>query len=226
MSVRGKSSQIVLEYMILTALGFVLLLVFTASFQGRYQDISITNERDHLEGLTQALEREILMAAKVETGYDRSFTLPEELAGQDYIIENTDRQIIIRTDRSDRSILIPEIRGTIQKGDNRIRNIGGIICLGNSCSDLTAPTVLASGPSGAQSGPTVDLTTTTDEDSVCKYGTEDTLYINLQGSLEGTGTDHSKTIPVSIGNYVYYVRCQDSAGNPMISSEVIIFNVV
>jgi hypothetical protein len=63
-----------------------------------------------------------------------------------------------------------------------------------------------------------NLTLTTDESATCKYDTTiETPYASMSGTFDTTGgTSHSEPISglVDDTTYTYYIRCQDSAGNP------------
>ncbi len=74
------------------------------------------------------------------------------------------------------------------------------------------------------------LFVTTNEAATCKWSTTDQLYSSMPdtNTMTGAGTSsHSATISglTNGQNYNYYVRCQDTAGNAMISSVNISFNV-
>jgi hypothetical protein len=91
--------------------------------------------------------------------------------------------------------------------------------------DTGAPVVNATSPNGTLSTHSVTLSATTNENSVCRYSLNDTAYASMTGNFTGTGTAHTKSLSKSNGNYVYYVRCNDTYGNVMASSANITFTV-
>jgi hypothetical protein len=92
-------------------------------------------------------------------------------------------------------------------------------------TDFTPPELLSSGPSGVISYNIITLTATTDEPSVCKYGTVDDY--STMTSMDGSGTTiHSANLgTLTDGLKVYHVVCEDMAGNKMDSSKTIVFYI-
>jgi hypothetical protein len=92
-------------------------------------------------------------------------------------------------------------------------------------SSITAPTanqVLISGTTQTTLG------ATTNEAATCKWATTDVAYSSMPNTFSTTGnTIHSTTLTgLSDGqSYTRYVRCADSAGNSMTSSQSVSFSV-
>jgi hypothetical protein len=60
--------------------------------------------------------------------------------------------------------------------------------------DVTPPTISSPGPSGTQSGSSVTLTATTNEDASCKYSTTDQGYSSMSLTMDGAvATSHTKS---------------------------------
>ncbi|MBI4170162.1 MAG: hypothetical protein HY514_00570 [Candidatus Aenigmarchaeota archaeon] len=94
--------------------------------------------------------------------------------------------------------------------------------------DLTAPVVLAVGPSAgsAQSSTSVALLVNTSEAATCKFDTSDTAYVNMSNTMTGSSLTHNFTLTsLADGVHARYVRCSDSSGNNMTSSSVIWFSI-
>lgn len=96
--------------------------------------------------------------------------------------------------------------------------------------DTTPPIISGGSPSGLLSRTTSNATlqVATNEDATCKFSTTpDTTYATMTGTFTtANNRAHSTTTPVTSGNtYNYYVRCQDTAGNPNISDYTITFTV-
>ncbi len=111
-------------------------------------------------------------------------------------------------------------------------NINGYpITFSSGSSDTTPPTISGGSPTGAQTAGTtqVTLSVTTNENATCKYSTTaGTSYASMANTFSTTGsTSHSKTITglTNGTSYTYYVRCQDTAGNPDTSDYTITFSV-
>ena len=91
-------------------------------------------------------------------------------------------------------------------------------------ADTTAPAVTAI--SNSVSGTSVTITVTTDEIAVCRYYASDANYSNMTNFTTTGALSHSVTISsLSAGTYTYYVRCNDTAGNNMTSSNTTTFTI-
>ncbi|MBU0472263.1 MAG: hypothetical protein KKF65_06545, partial [Nanoarchaeota archaeon] len=95
--------------------------------------------------------------------------------------------------------------------------------------DRTPPEIIDSGPdnsySNAITGTTATLEIETSETSQCKYGTSDNSYDLLSSSFINTNSmnHYAEITSLAQGEHIYYVRCKDSLGNKMSSSETINF---
>lgn len=130
-------------------------------------------------------------------GYDYSFTLsgfPDDLSGV-YLLN-------------------------ITSSDNaRPQNVGyatadlEIDNLASQITSIEAPSRTAS--------PSEDIIVTTDENSTCRYDTQDVGFAEMDHTmLPGSSTVHESTVSFSEdGTYTYYFRCRDIYGNTMESSE-------
>jgi len=94
-------------------------------------------------------------------------------------------------------------------------------------NDTSVPQILSKNPSGTESSSDVTLSVVTNENASCRYSTTDLNYTNMTTNLtaDSAWTTHTKTLSLSNGDYVYYVRCNDSFNNVMNSSEAISFTV-
>jgi hypothetical protein len=98
-------------------------------------------------------------------------------------------------------------------------------------ADTTPPVLSAGSPSGTLSAGTTSTTLalTTNESATCKYSTTTGVAYASMANTFGTtgGTSHSTSVTgLSDGNtYNYYVRCQDTAGNPNTTDYTIAFSV-
>ncbi|MDP3989798.1 MAG: PGF-pre-PGF domain-containing protein [archaeon] len=91
--------------------------------------------------------------------------------------------------------------------------------------DSTPPTI-SSSSSSSVSTTSATLSATTNEAATCKYSTTDQAYASMTDTMGGGGgTSHSVALAsLSSGRaYVYYIRCQDTPGNPQTSSTQISF---
>jgi hypothetical protein len=100
-----------------------------------------------------------------------------------------------------------------------------------SGSDMTAPVLSSSSPTGALAAGTTGatLSVTTDEAATCKYGTvSGTAYASIASTFGTTGgTTHAQALTgLTDGtSHAYYVRCMDGSGNANLSDYTISFSV-
>jgi len=97
-------------------------------------------------------------------------------------------------------------------------------------ADTTPPVLSNPLPSGQLPAGTTSTTAsiTTNENATCKWSTTDQAYSDMPNTFSTTGgTLHTTTFTGLVNNTAYtrYVRCQDPAGNPNITSTAISFSV-
>jgi len=93
-------------------------------------------------------------------------------------------------------------------------------------NDVTAPKITKSEPDGKVKKTTAELEATTDENAKCKFAETDVSYANMNLTMDGTSKTHTYDLKNLVNQkYTYYVRCNDSNGNVMTTSEVIEFTV-
>jgi hypothetical protein len=224
--IKFLKAQVIWEYIIAVALGFILVIIFASYISSEIATNSEEREMVLLNDMARVIQKEIYLASEVETGYERYFEVPLDLEGNEYFVENSEKNLILRTGTYDIAITIPNARGSIIKGINRIRNINGLICFGNiTCEDETPPSILLSSPSGTLAATQVTMSVTTDEPSTCAYSTEDKSYFSMRDSFQGTDIAHTASLTLPEGNYSYYARCKDVTGNAMTGSHTINFAI-
>ena len=105
----------------------------------------------------------------------------------------------------------------------------GKTCVNNACAaDNQAPTIYSLSPAGKIYSPKVEMSLTTSEAADCRFSTSDqgfdamTMVFTSSNKLV-----HTATLSLSgYGNYDYYVRCKDAAGNVNATAGRIIFSYV
>ena len=108
--------------------------------------------------------------------------------------------------------------------------LSGKICTGGACvaNDTTPPSLFGLSPSGTIYSANAALTVSTNEASECRYGLQDMLFASMAlkfGSSNKTYHSASIILPAP-GNYNYFVRCADIAGNAVATSAKISFAYV
>src|SRR6185295_12092808 len=103
--------------------------------------------------------------------------------------------------------------------------------VGGAPSDTTPPTRSNGAPSGTLAAGTTQTTLSlaTNENATCRYATTASVaYASMANTFTTTGTlAHSTTVTglTNGGSYNYFVRCQDTAGNPNTNDFTISFSV-
>ena len=121
-----KKAQIAVEFMMLMITGFFLM--FTLLIILNHIFVKNVDERVHieLENLGRSLQQELLLASEMETGFERTFVLPEKINGREYSIElgnssSNKKYLAIKHNYYEHYFIIPMFNGTITKGNNTIQ---------------------------------------------------------------------------------------------------------
>ncbi|MBU1204699.1 MAG: hypothetical protein KKA61_02780 [Nanoarchaeota archaeon] len=122
-------AQIAIEFIFLVCVAFVMLLIFLKVVGDQADELNEKKEFILVKDLAYKIQYEINMATQVKSGYNRTFFIPEKLDNKDYTITKTENKITVGLKNSEFTITIPEINGNINKSNNTIINIGGVIYL-------------------------------------------------------------------------------------------------
>lgn len=124
-----KQAQTAIEFVFLVGLAFTIVIIFSVVSRNQISDLSDEKEFILVKDLAFKVQNEINLAARVEDGYSREFTIPQKLETIDYTISINDNVLIVETDNHDQVLIIPRVNGSVQKGTNIIRKIEGVIHL-------------------------------------------------------------------------------------------------
>jgi len=127
--VKHIKAQLAMEFVLLLSISFFTLLVFLKTTEDKVDDLNEEKEFVLAKDLAYKIQHEINIAAQVKSGYNRTFFIPEKLDNKEYTITKTKDGITIALKNSEFTVKIPEINGTVIKGNNTIRNMGGVIYL-------------------------------------------------------------------------------------------------
>jgi hypothetical protein len=115
-----KRAQAGLEFLLV----FSILTLFAAAFlsmiflntgQGRLKD-----DQESTEDMANFIQQELILASKVELGYNRSFLLPDKLNGKDYSIILSNYSLLVNTSKASSIRGIPKTHGQFSSGNNVI----------------------------------------------------------------------------------------------------------
>jgi hypothetical protein len=124
-----KNAQVAIEFILLLILLFSVFMVYTVSTRNDMDNIRKNKEYILLIDVTKMVQYEIVTATKVKDGYHRTFEIPETLEGTDYNIAIDEMMIIASTEDQEYVLFIPDINGSIKKGDNTITKENGTISI-------------------------------------------------------------------------------------------------
>jgi hypothetical protein len=122
-----KSAQAAIEFIVLIVILFSVFTVYTISTRKQMDEIRDETEYVLLRDTLKMAQNEILTAVKVEDGYYRKFDIPENLELINYTININGGMIIANTEHHEYAVMIPEVNGTLKKGENIITKEGGVV---------------------------------------------------------------------------------------------------
>ncbi len=125
----NNRAQTAIEFVIVVGLLTVFSTLFIITIH--YQSSTFQTHKTllKLNVIAENVQQELLLAASVKPGYNRSFTIPEKLFDKDYNITIQSGYVIITQGELEASKPVPQVVGNIVKGVNTIRNIGGVLYL-------------------------------------------------------------------------------------------------
>ena len=124
-----KKAQTSTEFLFLVGIAFAITLVFTSFTRTNINDLNSQKEYFLLKDVIHNVQAEIVVASRVEDGYTRIFEIPHKLEYYNYTINISGRQLIATSKNYEYLVNIPNITGSIKKGNNLINKSGGVIYL-------------------------------------------------------------------------------------------------
>ncbi len=122
-------SQSSMEFFALVGLAFLATILFAAITVNEIREFSDQKEFLMIKDLALRLQKEVAIAASVEDGYERSFTLEDKLEGKvDYFTIVTNSSVNVNSSKAAFSARIPLIYGkNFTKGSNKVEKTNGKI---------------------------------------------------------------------------------------------------
>ena len=121
-------SQVSFEFLMLVGMAFIVSLVFSALSLKDLNSFKVQNENDAVKDLALKLQQETIIAAGVEDGYVRDFSIPDKLDSINYSLNVYNSSLIIVQSKNGFYLVqIPRIDGSFAKGTNRINKTNGVI---------------------------------------------------------------------------------------------------
>ena len=122
-----SKAQISAEFFIFLGLAFLVAIAFEIASLDQLNDFRIRKESDAIKDMALKLQKELLIAATVEDGYVRKFTIPETLDRADYTLTTINSTITVGSVNGLYIVSIPQAIGNVSKGTNTINKTGGVI---------------------------------------------------------------------------------------------------
>ena len=122
-----EKSQVSIEFFTLIGLAFLMLIIIVAASANEVKEFRDRKEFFLIKDLALKLQKEVSIAASVEDGYVRSFTLPDKLDNiVDYSTINTNASITVSSSKTVFFVRVPMIYGkNFTKGINKVEKING-----------------------------------------------------------------------------------------------------
>jgi len=121
-------AQTSMEFFVLVGLAFLATIIFVVASAGQVKEFTDEKNFFLIKDLALTLQKEASIAASVEDGYERKFTLPDKLESKvDYFIITQNRSITVNSSVTVFSVAIPDVIGNFTKGTNKIEKIDGEI---------------------------------------------------------------------------------------------------
>ena len=91
----------------------------------------------------------------------------------------------------------------------------------------SGPAISSVGPVGTIDGSSATISAQTDRQSSCKFDREDVVYSSMKYAFSNSsaGNFSQKVCGLESGNYTFYVRCKNDAGNENNVSKIIQFSI-
>jgi len=125
-------SQSSMEFFTLIGMAFLGVIFFVTVAVNEANEFRSQKEFFLIKDMSLKLQKEIGLAAYAEDGYERSFTLPDELDNVvDYLMRIRNNTLTINSSKSVFSVAIVNSTGDFTKGTNKIEKINGRIYINN-----------------------------------------------------------------------------------------------
>ncbi len=227
----AKRGQIAAEYMML--LGIVLFITVPLLFYAIREsnnNIKISQADDSVNTLARAADT----VYSIGPGTKKYVWVNMPKGVESYSVDN--KSVLIKLQifgglsdvhsntKADLVGVIP-----ISKGQHKViveMLESGYVQFGDA-DDTIAPVVIWTDPSGTINYQGIVIRATTNEYALCRYDESDVSYSSMSEPFVGSALTHERDLGIlPIGNYTYFVRCQDPSENTMEESAIINFTIV
>ena len=123
----NSRAQITVEFLILIGILFIFILVIGANSLQDLNQYNTLKESEAVRDVAIKLQRELFIAANVEDGYVRQFSIPDKIDGLNYSIQTNNLSLYVSSKNAFSLVTLPYSIGNLTKGNNLINKSGGTI---------------------------------------------------------------------------------------------------
>lgn len=124
---RTKRAQVAFEFVILIGIVFTALLVFTSFVRDNFSEAQSDTDYFKLKDVALSVKSELTLAISLEDGYQRYFFVPLTVDGLEYNISHPNGELLFASEGAEYAVTVPPFEGDVEKGNNVIRKIDGVI---------------------------------------------------------------------------------------------------
>ena len=122
-----SKAQISAEFFIFIGLAFLVAISFELASLDQLNDFRLRKEDEAVKDLALKIQKELLVAAVVEDGYVRTFTIPNSLDSINFSLSTQNSTLMVESKNAYYAMRIPKAIGNVTKGSNIINKTGGVI---------------------------------------------------------------------------------------------------
>jgi hypothetical protein len=123
-------AQVSIEFIVLVSVLVLILATVVYYNSSFYVRINAAKDYNNAQGISDQISSEINLALRIGDGYSRSFYVPGSISNSiDYNITVNDYTVVLNWNNGyvTSTVLAKNISGNLNKGQNIIRNLDGII---------------------------------------------------------------------------------------------------
>ena len=132
-----SKAQVSAEFFIFLGMSFLIAMAFIIASLDQLKDSGIQKEDAAVKDVALKLQKELIIAANVEDGYVRTFTIPDTLDRINFSLSTQNSTIVVESKNSYYIMTIPQSIGNLSKGTNIINKTGGIIYINSKTLPFT-----------------------------------------------------------------------------------------
>jgi len=123
----ARSAQVAFEFVILVAVLFTALIVFTVFVRDNFTEVQTDTDYFKLKDVALSVKAELNLAVALDDGYQRAFFIPLTLDGLEYNISRENGFLEFSSANAEYTVSVPPYDGNVSKGNNVIRKVDGVV---------------------------------------------------------------------------------------------------